>query len=302
MTKKVLITGATGLIGSEIVKVCHDQNIAVNYLTTSKDKLTTEENYKGFYWNPDKKEIDAACFEGVDAIINLVGATISKRWTDGYKKEIITSRTETAQLIKDTIKANKFPLKQIVSASAIGVYPDSLTNYYEEDFDGVSSSFLGKVVKKWEAAVDEFQQLGVSVAKIRIGLVLSEKGGALPEMAKPIKLGAGAPFGSGDQWQSWIHIEDLAKIFVFAVTNKLTGIYNGVAPNPVNNTEVTKTVARVLDKPLILPNIPKFAMKLVLGDMHILLFESQRVSSEKIENAGFNFVFHHLEAAIQDLF
>ena len=176
-----------------------------------------------------------------------------------------------------------------------------MTNYYEEDFVGVSSSFLGKVVEKWEGAVDGFQQVGASVAKIRIGLVLSDKGGALPEMIKPINLGAGAPFGSGDQWQSWIHIKDLAKIFVFAITKNLNGIYNGVAPNPVNNTEVTKTVAQVLDKPLILPNIPKFAMKLVLGDMHILLFESQRVSSEKIENAGFDFKFHHLEPALHDL-
>ncbi len=302
MKKRVLITGATGMIGSEIVKVCHEKNIDVNYLTTSKDKIENRENYKGFYWDPDNNIIDAKCFENVDAIINMVGATISERWTSSYKKEIITSRTETAQLLLETIKTNSYPVKHIVSASAIGVYPDSDTNYYEEDFTEVSSSFLGKVVEKWEAAVDEFRTAGIAVSKIRIGLVLSDKGGALPEMAKPIKLGAGAPFGSGDQWQSWIHIEDLANLFVFAVENELEGIFNGVAPNPVTNTEVTKTVARVLDKPLILPNIPKFAMKLALGEMHILLFESQRVSSNKIEKAGFNFKFHHLESAIKDLF
>lgn len=302
MKKRVLITGATGMIGSEIVKVCHEKNIDVNYLTTSKDKIDNRENYKGFYWDLDNNEIDAKCFENVDAIINLVGASISNRWTNSYKKEIITSRTETAQLLLETITSNNYPVKHIVSASAIGVYPDSDTNYYEEDFIEVSSSFLGKVVEKWEAAVDEFSTAGIAVSKIRIGLVISDKGGALPEMAKPIKLGAGAPFGSGDQWQSWIHIQDLAKLFVFAVENELEGIYNAVAPNPVTNTEVTKTVARVLDKPLILPNIPKFAMKLALGEMHILLFESQRVSSNKIEKAGFNFKFHHLESAIKDLF
>jgi uncharacterized protein (TIGR01777 family) len=299
--KTVLITGATGLIGQEIVKICHDQNMNVHYLTTSKNKLTTTDNYKGFYWNPDTKEIDIFCFEGVDTIINLVGASISKRWTDSYKKEIITSRTETAQLLLDTIKSNNFPIKQIVSASAIGIYPNSLTNYYEEDEPSVSASFLGQVVEQWEAIVDQFASAGIQLAKIRIGLVLSTKGGALPEIAKPIRLGLGAAFGSGEQWQSWIHIKDLARLFVFAVTNNLEGTYNGVAPNPVSNLELTKTVAKTLHKPLILPNIPKFAMKLVLGEMHILLFESQRVSASKIEETGFDFEYHHLEPALLDI-
>jgi len=301
MIKRVLITGATGMIGSEVVKVCHDKNIAVNYLTTSKDKIDTNENYRGFFWNPKENQIDPECLENVDAIINLVGATISERWTSSYKNEIINSRTKTAELLKNTILKNNYNVKHIVSASAIGVYPSSITNYYEEDFTGISKSFLGEVVEKWEAAVDEFSNIGLNVAKIRIGLVLSDNGGALREMVKPIKLGAGAPFGSGEQWQSWIHIEDLARLFVFAVENELSGIFNAVAPNPVSNTEVTKTTAKILEKPLILPNIPKLPMKLVLGEMHILLFESQRVSSKKIEDAGFDFEFYHLEPALRDL-
>ena len=300
--KTVLITGATGLIGKEIVKVCHDQNINVHYLTTSKSKLSTTDNYKGFYWNPDEKEIDSSCFIGVNSIINLVGASISKRWTNSYKKEIITSRTETAQLLFDTIKSNKFPIEQIVSASAIGIYPNSLTHYYEEDEKTISNSFLGQVVEQWETAVDQFSSLDIKVAKIRIGLVLSKDGGALPEIAKPIRLGAGSPFGTGDQWQSWVHIKDLARLFVFAVTKNLEDTYNGVAPNPVSNTELTKAVAKTLHKPLILPNIPKFVMKLALGEMHILLFESQRVSATKTENAGFEFEYHHLESALLDIF
>ncbi|WP_299277546.1 TIGR01777 family oxidoreductase [uncultured Psychroserpens sp.] len=300
--RKVLITGATGLIGREIVKVCHDQNLVVHYLTTSKTKLSTQENYKGFYWNPVKNEIDERCFDGIDVIINLAGATISKRWTDSYKAEIISSRIMAARLLKQTIIEHQFPVKHIVSASAIGIYPDSITNYYEEDESDLSKSFLGEVVQKWETSLDEFSALGISVAKIRIGLVLSKKGGALPEIAKPIRFGAGAAFGSGDQWQSWIHIEDLAQLFVFTVTNNLEGIYNAVAPNPVSNTELTKAVAKILHKPLVLPNIPKFAMKLALGDMHILLFESQRVSASKIENAGFLFTYHHLEPALLEIF
>ncbi|WP_299113021.1 TIGR01777 family oxidoreductase [uncultured Winogradskyella sp.] len=297
----VLITGATGLIGQEIVKQCHAQGINVHYLTTSKSKLSTTDHYKGFYWNPNTSEIDHTCFEGVSAIINLVGASISKRWTDNYKKEILESRTQTAQLLQDTIKTHDYKIDYVVSASAIGIYPTSLTNYYEENHTEISSSFLGEVVEQWEAVVENFKALGCKVAKIRIGLVLAKDGGALPEIVKPIKFGAGAAFGSGKQWQSWIHITDLASLFMYALQYQLEGIYNGVAPNAVSNQELTKLAASILKRPLILPNIPKLAMKLVLGKMHILLFESQRVSSQKIENKGFNFKYANLRPALEDL-
>lgn len=297
----ILITGATGLIGKEIVKQCHAEGHNVHYLTTSKSKLANEHNYKGFYWNPDAKDIDHTCFEGVSTVINLVGASISKRWTTKYKQEILESRTKTAQLLIDTIKANKYLIDHVISASAFGIYPSSLTNYYTEENDTVSDSFLGEVVEQWEQAVDEFKTLGCKLAKIRIGLVLSEDGGALPEIVKPVKFGAGAAFGHGKQWQSWIHIQDLAGIFLYTLKYKLEGIYNGVAPNAVTNTELTKMVAKVIERPLILPNIPKLAMKLMLGEMHILLFESQRVSSQKIETKGYHFKFANLRPALQDL-
>jgi len=297
----VLITGATGLIGKEIVKQCHAKGINVHYLTTSKSKLSTENNYKGFYWNPNNNDLDHTCFEGVSAIINMVGASISKRWTNDYKKEILESRTKTAVLLQETIKSHNYKVEQVVSASAIGIYPTSLVNYYEEDNTEISDSFLGEVVEQWEAAVDGFKALGCRVAKIRIGLVLAKDGGALPEIVKPIKFRAGAAFGSGKQWQSWIHVKDLAALFVYALQNNLEGIYNGVAPNAVSNKELTKVAATVLNRPLILPNIPKFAMKLALGDMHMLLFESQRVSSQKIETEGFQFKYANLKPALEDL-
>ncbi len=297
----VLITGATGLIGQEIVKQCHAEGINVHYLTTSKTKLSTDSNNKGFYWNPKNNDIDHSCFEGVSTIINLVGASISKRWTDSYKKEILESRTKTAQLLQHSIKEHNYKVEHVVSASAIGIYPSSITNYYEETSTQVSDTFLGEVVEQWEAAIDGFKTVGCKVAKIRIGLVLAAAGGALPEIIKPMKFGAGAAFGSGEQWQSWIHIKDLAALFVFALKNNLEGIYNGVAPNAVSNEELTKVAASVLNKPLILPNIPKFAMKLVLGEMHILLFESQRVSSQKTETEGFDFIYVNLRPAIEDL-
>ena len=299
---RVLITGATGLIGGEIVKLCKKREININYLTTSKSKIQKEENYRGFYWNPKSGDIDKDCFTNVDAIINLAGATISKRWTPEYKKEILNSRKETTQLLINALKGETHTITHVISASAIGVYPDSLTNYYDEDFKNKDeSSFLTHVVKVWEHEVDAFSKLNIQVSKIRIGLVLGKKGGALQEIMKPIKFGLGAAFGNGEQWQSWIHINDLANLFLYVLQHNLSGIYNGVAPNPVSNQELTKTMANVLNKPLFLPNIPKFFMKFVLGEMHVLLFESQRVSSKKIEDKGFAFKYNYLKPALENL-
>jgi len=298
---RVLITGATGLIGKEIVRLCHNENINVNFLTTTKSKLKTQKNYKGFYWNPYEREIDIDCFKEVDAIIHLAGANVAKRWTESYKKEIIKSRVEVSQFLFLSLKNQNHNIKQIISASAIGIYPDSLTKYYEESNIEFDSSFLSYVVQEWESAVDVFSSLNLNVAKIRIGLVLSNKGGALPKVSQPVKLGFGTIFGNGDQWQSWIHVEDLAKLFLFVFKHNLKGIYNGVAPNPVTQKEFTKTIAEILNRPIWLPNVPKIVMKLVLGEMHILLFASQRVSSKKVENLGFDFEYHHLKTALMNL-
>lgn len=298
---RILIAGATGLVGQELVTLCHQNDVSVNYLSTRKSKLSTANNYKGFFWNPESGEIDITCFKDVEVIINLAGASISKRWTDSYKKEILNSRLDTANCLLNSIQKHNITIKHYISASAIGIYPNSLTNYYEEDFEEASDSFLGEVVEQWELAAKKFETIGVSVSLIRIGLVLSDKGGALPEIMKPVKLFAGAAFGSGKQWQSWIHISDLAHIFMFVVERQLEGTFNAVAPNAVSNSELTKAVAFILNKPLILPNIPKFAMQLVLGEMHILLFESQRVSSRKIEEEGFDFQFPNLKPALQDI-
>ncbi|MDG1714192.1 TIGR01777 family oxidoreductase [Lacinutrix sp.] len=298
---RVLITGATGLIGSEIVKNCHAKGIAVNYLTTSKSKIENNSNYQGFYWNPSQSKIDVNCIKDVDTIIHLVGASISKRWTKAHKQAIINSRLETTALLHDTVKNNSNTIKQIISASAIGYYPDSLTNYYSEDEKEISTSFLGQVVEAWEQVVDTFKTLNIIVSKVRIGIVFSNKGGAFPELAKPIKFGAGAVMGSGKQWMSWVHLNDLAGIFMHVLQHNLEGIYNGVAPNPATNNTITKVIAKKMKRPLFLPNIPKFAMQLVLGEMHIILFESQRVSSKKIEDSGFEFKYVNLDAALEEL-
>lgn len=300
---KILITGATGLIGSEIVRLCSQENILVHYLTTSKDKIVSEPGYKGFYWNPDASEIDISCFEGVSAIINLAGASISKRWTSAYKKVVLSSRINTLQTLRIGLeKIDSNAISSFVSASAIGIYPHSLSNFYEEDEKKVDDSFLGEVVEAWENEADTLRNFDFNLSKIRIGLVMSKDGGALVEMAKPIKMYVGAAFGSGEQWQSWIHITDLARMFLFAVKHQLVGVYNGVGPNPVTNTKLVKEIAKVLEKPLLLPNIPKFPMKVILGEMSYILFASQRVSSKKIEDKGFVFQYQNICRALEGIY
>ncbi|WP_339834299.1 TIGR01777 family oxidoreductase [uncultured Flavobacterium sp.] len=298
---KVLITGATGMIGQELVKVLHENNVKVNYLSTSNDKLVTKENYKGFYWNPTTNEIDINAFDGVSVIYHLAGATVAKRWTSSYKKEILDSRTIPTRLLFSTLEKNPNKVTQIISASAIGIYPNSLGAIYNEENTGVDDSFLGEVVQKWENEVDAFKKLTILVTKIRIGIVLSNKGGALPQMVTPIKYGVGAAFGSGKQYQSWIHVEDLVNIFYYTQVSELDGIYNAVAPHPVTNSSMTKEIAKVLKRPLWLPNIPKFVMKMMLGEMYILVFSSQSVSALKILNQGYQFKYATLEKALTNL-
>ncbi|MDT0689532.1 TIGR01777 family oxidoreductase [Salegentibacter sp. F188] len=298
---RVLITGATGLIGSHVTNLCHEKGIDVHYLTTSRSKIEKKKNYKGFYWNPKEDNIDLASLDGVNAIINLVGASIAKRWTKEYKREIIESRTETAKLLFDTLSHSDHSIEQFISASAIGIYPSSLEKLYFEDDDGIDDSFVGKVVVKWESAVNNFQDIGIDVTKIRIGLVLAPKGGILQKLKDPVGFNVGSPLGSGKQWQSWIHIEDLAQIFVHTLENELAGTYNAVAPNPVTNKELVKCVAKHMDKSVWLPNVPAFVLQTVLGEMSTIVLSSQLVSNKKIESTGYTFKYAHLSKALEDL-
>ena len=297
----VLITGATGLVGQELVNLLLQNGHNVHYLSTSKSKLVTNTNYKGFFWNPKKSEIDTNALTGVEVIIHLAGASVAKKWTTAYKEEIIESRVLSTQLLYQTLQKNSHQVKQIISASAVGIYPDSLTDIYHETDLDIDVSFLGNVVKQWENEVSQFEKLEIIVSKIRIGIVLAKNGGALQEMAKPIQYGVGAAFGSGEQYQSWIHVQDLVAIFQFVMENRLPGIYNGVAPYPVTNSELTKAIAKTLGKPLFFPNIPKFVMKLILGEMHQILFSSQHVSCRKLLDENFQFKFASLDKALNDL-
>lgn len=298
---RVLITGATGLVGQEIVRLCHQQDIDVNYLTTSKNKIEHTPRYKGFYWNPKQGEIDASCLQGVNSIIHLAGAPVAKKWTDSYKTEIIESRILSANILYTLLSKNKHDVKQFISSSGISIYPPSIKNNYTEDSDKVDNSFLGDVVVNWEAGADKFSRLGIRVAKIRCGIILDKNEGALPKLVKPIQLYAGAPLASGKQWQSWIHIYDIAKLYLYVLTHNLEGVYNGVAPEPVTNATLTQVIAKKLDKPLWLPNIPAAVLQAMLGEMATMVINGQKVSSEKIIAEGFKFKYPGIKAAIADL-
>jgi len=298
---KILITGATGLIGKQLVEYCIDEKIKVNYFTTRREKIENKPYYTGFYWNPKSGEIDINAFTDVIAIINLVGASISKRWTKSYKKKILESRTQTANLLFDTLKGMDHTISHFISASGVSVYPTHETRLYTEETKEISTSFLGEVVVAWEAAADQFETLGMRVAKIRTGVVFSKDEGAFQKIKEPIEKGFGAPLGTGEQWISWIHLQDIAGLYLHILKSGLEGVYNAVAPNPVTNKNLTFKIAAALEKNIWLPNAPGWVLKLVLGEMASLVLESQLVSCEKIEATGYKFMFVNVNYAIQKL-
>jgi uncharacterized protein (TIGR01777 family) len=298
---KILIAGATGLIGRELVSQCLEERIHVNYLTTSKQKLANKEGYQGFYWDPDKGEIDLKAFEGVEAIVNLAGSSIVQRWTKKRKRTILQSRVEAAELIYTTLQKIPHTVTQYISASGISGYPSSYDQLYYETYEPMATTFLGEVVTQWEVSADKFLNLGIKVTKVRTGIVLSEQEGALPKLLKPIKMGFGSPLGSGDQWQSWIHERDIAGIYIFLLNNTLSGVFNAVSPNPVTNKRMVQILADHYNKSVWFPKVPEFILRLILGEMAAVILESQLVSSEKLIAAGFHFQFVNLEHAIEDL-
>lgn len=298
---RVLITGATGLIGTQLVKLLIKNNIEVNYLTTNKENLQENTGAKGFYWNPEQGKIDENCIQNVDVIVHLAGASISKRWTKAYKQEILESRVLSTNLLFGLVKKSTNSIKQIISASAIAIYPDSPTAVYTEYSTEVEDSFLSNVVVRWEESVDQFKLLNIKVAKVRTSMVFSEKGGALPEMLKPIKMGFGSGFGSGKQQQAWIHLDDIVNLYYFGIENTSEGILNAVAPEIISNQDLTKKLASKLHKPLFLPNIPQFVMKLILGEMHILLFNDKNIVPKRVLELGFEFKFPTVNKALEDL-
>ena len=298
---KILITGATGLIGRKLVTKLLNNDYSINFLTSNKKKIDSISKCKGFYWNPQKGKIDKSAFNGVSYLINLAGVSISKPWTTKNKKNIVQSRILSSQIIYNSLVDINHKLDGLVSASAIGYYPSSKHLLYEEKYSYNNEGFLGAVVEKWEKSLNELEVYTNQLCKLRIGLVLSDNGGVLSKMTLPIKMGLGSAFGSGDQWQSWIHIDDLTELILYSIENKFSGVYNAVAPNPVTQNNLIKVLARKLKRPIILPNIPKYILKILLKERSHLILDSHKVSSKKVLETGFKFRFNKIDQAIRDL-
>lgn len=298
MKEIVLITGASGAIARVLSKKLENQ-YSIRFLTRKKEA----ENE--FEWDLENQIVDENAFENVSHIIHLAGANISeKRWTEDRKKELISSRVDSAKLILNTLKNKNLKLKSFISASGINFYGTKTTDKIFNENDAPGNDFLSEVVVVWEKAADEFKEQNVAerVVKIRTAVVLSKNEGALAKMMTPIQFGIGSPLGSGKQYMPWIHIDDICSIYEFALKNhEVEGSYNASAPQHTTNENLTKLIANVLNKPLLMPNVPSFILKLIFGELADALLEGSRASSEKIEKAGFEFQFPDLKMALEDL-
>jgi uncharacterized protein len=298
MGKKILITGASGLIGSRLTEMLLQKGHQVSHLGRAKKTGLV----KSYVWDVEKGEFDNEAITGVDAIIHLAGAGVAdKRWNERRKKEILESRTKSSALLYSMLKKGNHTVKAVVSASAIGYYGFCLDERIFTEDSKPGSDYLAQVTKQWEEEVDKIASLGIRVAKLRIGIVLSEKGGALAEMMKPIRLGVGAPLGTGKQYLSWIHIDDLCAMFIKAVEDEqINGAYNAVC-DWVTNKELTKAIAKFLNRPILLPPIPGFIMRMVVGEMAMIVVNGSKISSDKIRRTGFIFQYPGLSEALIEL-
>jgi uncharacterized protein (TIGR01777 family) len=298
MKEIVLITGAGGLIARELSKQLENE-YTVRFLTRHKKR----ENE--FVWDINKGMIDEKALEDISHVIHLAGANISeKRWTDDRKKELISSRVDSAQLILKTLQKNNCVLKSFISASGINYYGTETTNKIFTEKDGPGNDFLSEIVVVWEKAADEFKEKHVAerVVKLRTAVVLSEKDGALKKMLPTIKMGIGSPLGSGKQYMPWIHIKDICSMYEFAIKqHDMDGAFNAVAPEHTTNKELTDMIAQILKKPMFMPNVPTFALQLLFGELSDAVLKGSRASSEKIRKAGFQFKFPELDKALEDL-
>ncbi|HEX5172450.1 MAG TPA: TIGR01777 family oxidoreductase [Cyclobacteriaceae bacterium] len=299
--KRILITGATGLIGTRLTKFLLAAGYTVTHISRSRPRGNHE--VRSFLWDIDRSWIEPGAFKDVDAIVHLAGAGIGDEpWSETRKQEIIDSRVKSSALLRNELSNTPHSVKTFISASGISYYGTSDEKIFSED-DPPASDFLANVTQLWEQEAEKIRTLGIRVVELRTGIVLSDKGGVMDEFVKPIRWYVGAPLGSGKQWMSWIHIDDLCRIYIHAIESTyLTGPFNAVAPRAVTNREFMKATARALHRPILLPPIPKIFLKFLLGEMVYLATDGSHVSSEKIQRSGFHFQFDELSVALRDLF
>jgi uncharacterized protein len=295
---KIAISGGTGLVGMALSDKLISKGHEVIILTRQKKNSSTGPNYVQWLNDGDQPEIE---LEGIDAFVNLAGATINSKWTDDYKRKILESRLSATSEVKRIIgKLNKKP-KVLINASAAGFYGTSLDKEFTES-SKPGNDFLADTVARWESAALEARHLNLRVVLCRFGVILDKNQGALPRMVLPYKFFGGGKVGSGNQWLSWIHIEDAVNGILFAIESaQLDGPVNFTAPAPVTMDQFGRTLADVLNKPHWMP-VPGFMLKLLLGEMSILVLEGQRALPNKLLDAGFEFHFRNLKDALMDIF
>ena len=293
---KVLIAGGSGLIGRHLAKALTNDGYKVRILTRNPGRQSP---YPVFYWDIDKMQMDESALAGVDIVINLAGEPIAdKRWTTTLKKKILDSRVHSTALLHDAISQRPTRPKAFIAASGIGFYGQNTkqTPYLESDPPG--DDFLGKTCVAWENASHKMEALGIRTVILRTGVVLSREGGALPKMTMTRKLGFVNALGSGKQYFPWIHIDDMVGIYRFAIKNPIEGIFNAVAPALTTQNEFINMVAEHLKRTIRLPNVPAFLIKILMGEMAVLVLEGSPVSSEKIIKAGYEFKYPYLSSGL----
>ena len=297
---KILITGGSGLVGLSLTKVLLEMNYDVAILTRNP---SSDIDVKQYFWEPSKLLIDEDALIGVDCIVHLAGTNISDRWwTKKQKHKIYSSRVDSAEFLYQKIKELDIPLKSFVSSSAVGFYGTITSDQIYTEQDHNLDDYLGQLCTQWEAKADQFIKLGCKVSKVRTGIVLSSKGGALPKMMFPINWCFGAALGSGKQFIPWIHIDDLCAIYTNLINEYMpSGVYNGVAPETITNNDLTCIIAEELNKPIWLPNIPSWVLKIIFGEMSSILLNGSRVSSKKLIQSGFEFKYLSIRSAIHNL-
>ncbi|MDH3710355.1 MAG: TIGR01777 family oxidoreductase [Cyclobacteriaceae bacterium] len=300
MSKNVLITGASGLVGSRLTSILQERGYQVSSLSRSKKSKNAVKSYT---WDISQRFIEEGALENTNIVVHLAGAGVAdKRWSKSRKREILTSRKESTALLYQELKSKGQHCHTFVSASAIGYYGWDTKDQWVDEQSAMGAGFLAEVTGEWEEKISKLAELNLRVVTLRIGVVLSVLGGALPKIAQSVKLNAGAPLGNGRQYMSWIHMDDLCEMFVKAIEDpRMTGVYNAVAPHPVTNREFTVALARTLKKPLFLPPVPAWTLRLMLGEMAQLVLGGNRVSSEKIVSHGYNFKFAEVEPALRSL-
>ncbi len=304
----VLITGGTGLIGTKLTQHLIENNYEVIILSRNKNKSSQNPKINYSYWDVKKEIIDTAVVQKADYIIHLAGAGVmDKRWSEEYKKEILESRTKSAAFLVKTLKENPHHVKAFISASAIGWYgEDAKPQIRKEGFvetDVAAKDFLGETCLLWEASTEPVTDLGIRLVKLRTGIVMSKEDGAFKEFKKPLSYGVAAILGNGKQIISWIHIDDLCRIYCEAMENNyLQGSYNAVAPNTVSQKNLIVVLAEKLrNKFYTTMHIPEFFLKFILGKRSIEILKSATVSDKKIKSAGFTFLYPTIEAALEEL-